>query len=921
MKVPTANIIVTYSRESMDRLFAVGATYTSLMQTLTANGSDDTLIFNAESNPNFISFEHSFGFGPGTRMKLKFIDPQGTFEKRFISSSLLKNVAGSRYKSKESKPSILSAKNSEGMKLASSEYSEKFYDDLKEEYTKEFGLKEIYIAYGSGDNLDLWSGPHKTMIETIDISVKGAREIALTLNPTPQALDLGQRRGSFNEKVNLNLAGLTMRFSGESKPIVFSGKEGEGGDTVKPYDPLKYLDLETDAESAITKSRDEINQAFGDLGLDSLVSTLGEFDLHSIIVDTLRSYIQKATGNPNVIVLLPNINVICRKSITEFIQNARTESENLDHGRAYAGSFVAQRVRTEFINSKEPRKKAIKYEFIRSFLEEFDLNIYSRSIFDFGSIEKSIPQAEINQMVSVEKKKSASLRFESEYTEKDYFAILERASNKGIPDHMATVKCVIEKINAHSTGQYPIRLGLYTETETKVLDFWSSKTHGPKGCTHYPLFGGYHKFDEEREAIIVGDIALIEKYLYAKIDLTSHMAGLSKIKDLASAAKTKREVHQITSKPNTGGGGGLDSLMGIGSIQSQAEFDAAQAASSEKIDIFLAEQGILKDNADAAVTAKLMHIPLHPLDRAILTNSDYNRDLKKIIFPPFTGSLMGSFGDITYLPDEFGYSEFSGDKKKYIKEKSIPIFRYNTTNPNVLDIKFKFANIYFGQLQLGFQKMVSRKASAVAAGVLPLGTGTLPITTRGDAAQFLRVNNFSAGTGDEEKAEILQELARRISPELAKSMESDELLAADGIAAILKVAEQDNLQGYVEIEQMLPGNPNAVMASMAEGVYRDAHTMNITTLPIFHLTSVATINNDCILFAQDTAIMQSQEPKRSAMNSFFSGLYRIMGFRHTINSTTAKSEFQLIKNAVKYDIPEEEKTEEKKSTLLENLEG
>tara|TARA_R100000951_G_scaffold17200_1_gene13712 strand:- start:1110 stop:3845 length:2736 start_codon:yes stop_codon:yes gene_type:complete len=900
MKVPTANIIVTYSRESMDRLFAEGATYTSLMQTLTANGSDDTLMFNAESNPNFISFEHSFGFGPGTRMKLKFIDPKGTFEKRFISSSLLKNVAGSRYKSKDSKPSILSAKNSEGMKLASSEYSEEFYDDLKKQYTEQFGVKEIYIAYGSGDNLDLWSGPHKTMIENIDISVKGAREILLTLSPTPQALDLGQRRGSFNEEVNLNLAGLTMRFSGESKPIVFLGEEGKGGldgyDIVKPYDPLKYLNLETNAESAINKSRDEIKQAFGDLDLDSLVSTVEDFDIHSIIVDTLRSYIQKATGNPNVIVLLPNINVICRESITKLIKNSRVAWEKVGDKPPYFGGFVIQAIRSSFINSRPTREIARKYELVRSLLEEFDLNIYSRSIFDFGSIEKSIPQAEINQMASVEKKKSASLRFESEYTEKDYFAILERASNKGIPDHMAAVKGVIEKINAHSTGQYPIRLGLFTETETKVLDFWSSKTHGSKGCTHYPLFGGYHKFDEEREAIIVGDIALIEKYLYAKIDLTSHMAGLSKLNDLASAAKTKRKDHKMVTT------GTWDSTT--------KQYTSTQA----DFEVLKAEDAVLKSNVDAAVTAKLMHIPLHPLDRAILTNSYYNRDLKKIIFPPFTGSLMGSFGDITYLPDEFGYSEFSEDKKKYIKEKSIPIFRYNTTNPNVLDIKFKFASIYFSQLQTGFQKMVSRKASAVASGVLPLGTGTFPITTRGAAAQFLRVNNFSAGTGDEEKAEILQELATRISPELAKSMESDELLAADGIAAILKVAEQDNLQGYVEIEQGLPGNPNAVMASMAEGMYRDAHSMDITTLPIFHLTSVATINNDCILFAQDTAIMQSQEPKRSAMNSFFSGLYRIMGFRHTINSTTAKSEFQLVKNAVKYDIPEEEKTEEEKYT-------
>ena len=147
MKVPTANIIVTYSRESMDSLFAEGATYTSLMQTLTANGSDDTLMFNAESNPNFISFEHSFGFGPGTRMNLKFIDPKGTFEKRFISSSLLKNVAGSRYKSKDSKPSILSAKNSEGMKLASSEYSEKFYDDKNNLDLNNLQKSQFYLTY------------------------------------------------------------------------------------------------------------------------------------------------------------------------------------------------------------------------------------------------------------------------------------------------------------------------------------------------------------------------------------------------------------------------------------------------------------------------------------------------------------------------------------------------------------------------------------------------------------------------------------------------------------------------------------------------------------------------------------------------------------------------------------------------------
>ena len=56
MRVPTANVIVGFNREAIDRLFTAGATYTDLIQELSKPGPgfDDTLLFDSVANPNFI---------------------------------------------------------------------------------------------------------------------------------------------------------------------------------------------------------------------------------------------------------------------------------------------------------------------------------------------------------------------------------------------------------------------------------------------------------------------------------------------------------------------------------------------------------------------------------------------------------------------------------------------------------------------------------------------------------------------------------------------------------------------------------------------------------------------------------------------------------------------------------------------------
>jgi hypothetical protein len=80
--------------------------------------------------------------------------------------------------------------------------------------------------------------------------------------------------------------------------------------------------------------------------------------------------------------------------------------------------------------------------------------------------------------------------------------------------------------------------------------------------------------------------------------------------------------------------------------------------------------------------------------------------------------------------------------------------------------------------------------------------------------------------------------------------------------------------------------------------------MSITTLPTFHISKVASISSPCIVFAQDQPIKQSTRGERKLLNKFFSGLYKIMGFKHTITTGAATSEFKLVKNAPKFK-PEE----------------
>ena len=906
MNIPTANIVIGFNKEVMERLFTAGSTYTNLIQGLTVDGTEDVLLFDSQANPNFISFEHSLGMGGGMKMKLVLIDPKGEFERRFISGNIIKNIAGFEYNDDQNPNDAkdpFENKVNRDMKRSSSLYDDQYFAELKQELTKAQGSKELYVAYGSGNNLDLWSGPHRTILTGADLTLKGSRKITLQLTPTATALQLGNRRGAYNEVVNLDLAGLTMRFSGISKPIKFNELAKPGSEV--PYDPAQYYsvlgdDSIRDIDSASVEVRNKLHKSENEL----LANELMDFDFHSMVVDALRSYVQKATNNPNVVVLLPNINVVCRKLINETMKNTKavTEAATQVALQVGFGGFVKSSQKFKF--PKDWTSIGYKEQFVSEFLTSLGLELHSvfRDYINGTTTERgAIPYASIARLKNYEETVDAKTRAKEYYEKRDFYAIIEKADNKGIPDHMDTVRSVINKILKNSKEDYPLRFVCVNETDTKLLNYWSTNNKGvnlPKS----PTFGGYSTFNTNKEAVIIGDQTLIRDYLYAKANLAAKEESVSFYEQQAVLAKEDQQKFLEQAKQSTSNAAAFD--PNISYIDPPSAYSFEQAAFedlSEQAALETAKAEAKKQEYNNNLLASVTTIPLHPLDAVVLTNTDYQKGVRDIVSPVLKG--VGAFGDISFVPDEFAFEgeAIAPDLETFARDKGINVFRYNTANPNILDLKFKFGAVYLAALKMGFQKRVTRRTSSVAEGVLPIGIGSLPIRTVGAAVAYLRQKDLSEGLGNSDRKKDLKDLAGRISLEVLEELDVDNHQeAADAVALLLDNSTKEENKGVIEIDQLLDGNPQTILTDLMQDMYRKALSMSITTLPSFHISNTWDLNSACLVFAQDAPIQQSTKPERTLMNSFFSGLYKIVGFKHKISTSKSESEFSLVKNLPKY---------------------
>jgi hypothetical protein len=814
--IPTAFVIVSFSRSAMTKLFSTGATFKDLLKEAETN--DDVFLFNNAGNANFINLEHVGGKNPS--LKLEVIDPQQEFEKRLITKNVTDLAGGYSSNINKTEKSPISFSDVEEYKEAVKE-NKQFFKEYTQELIKKEGKFQLYVAYGVGENLASWAGPHITDISNIDIDLKGSRKFTLNLTVNGSRINYEDRASLTRSDIDLSLEGLKSKIIAHSSPLdYFSFADSTINGTPrnrKIYEP--YLgtgtykaNIEDFQKKFFAKQSEQISAALLQGGPAAaaqaylVMDLLKEIDIHLIITECIKRYIQTATGNSNVIVLLPDLNVLLKKFIqTKIIQSAN--DTNLVGPDAEAKG-VKNPINALIQLTKSTSNLLEIYDQTRSIFSSLGMRVKAKFKDNRASVNPNLETERERNYDSVE---SRAIAF---FKKRNFYVSIDSKFKKSFKsvDSQAVITEIMEKIQqaTKSEAYGSWKNVTYFETDGKFLELWGREKSNPVFSTDH------HSFDPDKPAIIYGDAQMIKELLYAEY---------------------------------------------IGKVEYSG--------------------------------------PIHPIHQFSL-GPGYRKRAKAITDARLDASIAGPFGETTFVPDEFAYLDdnlaASKALRKLVKENRISVFRYNVQNPNVIDMKLTFSPIYFSLLKGMFIKEVEKRAVASVEGVVDSKYSLFDLPTPDAVIAYIRQRHNSLGDSEEAKKQILEELS---SKDISSSFGSD---SAEESAKLAYAKYQELLelpeQPMVLVDQQLPGNPVSIVADMSEQLYRKAITLTIQTLPAFYHSGIVTMRTPILLLASDRPIKQTSPPDQSLLDTFYSGLYLINGFKHSISSGKASSEFHLQRMAI-----------------------
>jgi hypothetical protein len=132
-----------------------------------------------------------------------------------------------------------------------------------------------------------------------------------------------------------------------------------------------------------------------------------------------------------------------------------------------------------------------------------------------------------------------------------------------------------------------------------------------------------------------------------------------------------------------------------------------------------------------------------------------------------------------------------------------------------------------------------------------------------------------------------------------KGISGEDLAAVAEFLILLNASNNDNNMGSISFSPglNLPGN-KFILSRITEYVKRFAVEMTIKTLPFFNLSELRTINKPALFFSKRISPLNTPVDQFD----FFSGEYRITGFRHVITTSECFSEFMLTKYGASDDL-------------------
>jgi len=331
---------------------------------------------------------------------------------------------------------------------------------------------------------------------------------------------------------------------------------------------------------------------------------------------------------------------------------------------------------------------------------------------------------------------------------------------------------------------------------------------------------------------------------------------------------------------------------------------------------------------------------VHPLDVIDGLDVGYMKNVIDLVFPipwigPFGPMNSGDTNDALALSDDVNLDNnlLSNLKKNQpLKASRMPVFSFGVKNPNVLAVDIDIDGIYTaamnstgaaslpGQAKVAgivppdfggtytamFQKMSNLDLADTDKAGVPKGFWKLiepyyesDIWSPDEAENFDEWNAIFNSLGEENFTDIQN---KQFSGDSAKR--DFKIFMWKAFSTLFTQPQQDPIP--LSTKNMPGSNPSKAFIThsmkVADRITNSAMTGRITTLPLFNLASMRRVmNRACLLYCVEpqftTDVSKSGSVKKSS--TWFSGIYNLFSFKHTISADTVESEFLIVKGAGK----------------------
>ena len=865
MSIPTANVFISFSRDVMTQFLQgqdiasrkvnedTGNPSMTFAESFTPAIQPDVFSFsNSNSNVDaggalqILDFNHELGFKSGNLMTLSFLDPRREFEDRVFKGTLVSELAA--YNIDYNPDQDFPDPHQQQKIVYIDKIPAKIMDIIGPEIEniKKERLdsgKRIYVTYGVGSNPASWSGPHRMYIMNAIIDAKASRIITLKLAATPKTVDEQHNLTSFGEPVKLpsrgklSITGFSKRFLNVAsfKPSRQNNTYIQSATGYKDIRPGQDLTNNPEVVYGFDESNENIIESVTaerpKIDKEQVNAFLKKVDMHSVIVDCIKNFVQKTTGNPNVIALFPNLNFILAPLIY---------SKMLEHKLDQPAGRSAYMKK---VNQLE-RTMAVVDDVLTSL--GLQLQKYAREV-----VEAIPGPGDLTRFTAYE-------GFDSSRDYLDFYATISTSEFEGnqtsVIDPKVKLSKVFYEINKYGRQFFSTDYNVISESDDKIISMW-------------------------RE---LGDDEFSVGRTTRSGNLSRHVSKNPTFESLSWDEAGSESVVLVGAMHMC-----IGYLYGSKNILDEDVFENKEIIQSNVLDDLI--RGFANN-------------PLHPGD-TLLASQGINEQIRRVILEKHTEAISSEmFGGSLISPDFFAFSDTEEGKKaqESIETQGVPIFKYNTSNPNILKVKANYNPAFWAALNSlsPLQHSTTKAALGVVGGRASRDLNKL---SPGQLIARARAYLSTEGLGPDSLRSAISEglKSSNLNEGLASAFVKDDL-----VADILKIAEANrvvNANNPLDITIKVDDLPTSEDASVALGsfinsAYRMVNQVTITTLPFPSFSNSSYLFKECVLLAQFPNIRQTEELPYSALDSFLSGVYRISGFKHTISAKTVDSQFKLVKN-------------------------